>query len=102
MAWSNTPGDPVGQRQKALAEEERRLAEETAKLRREMARKAEQEAAEARAARLREENPGMAAQEDEPVPVLRHSAARRQDRARFFVLLFLLGLAVLWIVRVLR
>ena len=108
MAWpgaANTPGDrgPLEQRRKALAEEERRLAEETARLRREMTEKAEKEAADARLARIREENPHLAAQEkEEPVPVLRHSAARRQDRARFFVLLFLLALAVLWIVRVLR
>ena len=105
MAWSNNPGDrdPLEQRQKALAEEERRLADETTRLRRQITEKAEKEAGDARLARIREENPHLAAkEEDEPIPVLRHSAARRQDRARFFVLLFLLALAVLWIVRVLR
>ena len=107
MAWpnaGNTPGDPVGQRQRALAEEERRLAEETAKLRREMAAQADDEAARTRAARIRQENPALAERADadaEPIPVLRHSAARRRDRARFFVLLFVLGLVVLWLVRLL-
>ena len=103
MARSNPPGDPFEQRQRALAEEERRLAEEAARLRREVEENSHQAASEARTARIREENPGLAAHTDgeHAAPLLRHSAARRRDRARFFVLLFALGLVVLWLMRLL-
>jgi len=101
MAWStNKPDDPFAQRQRDLAEEEKRLAEEAARLHARLAAEAEEKESRTRAARLREENPALHP-EAEPVPVHRHSAMRRRDRARFFVLLFVLLLVVLWLVRVL-
>ncbi|SDT91186.1 caldesmon [Verrucomicrobium sp. GAS474] len=106
MARSNSPGDPFEQRQRALAEEEKRLAEETERLRRGMAEKAERTAAEARTLRIREENPALAAlsekaEDEREAPVLRHSAMRRRDRARFFLVFGALIVAILWLVHVL-